>query len=114
MTGIGDPVERLRRERHRATVQLTRLVRDREAIIDQVRLDAPDDEHDPDGATLGWEREQLTALIALEQRRVTDIDDALAAVSAGTYGCCTTCGRQIGSQRLEARPAARHCITCAT
>jgi len=40
------------------------------------------------------------------------IDAALARLDAGTYGLCTTCGRPIGAERLEALPAAAQCIDC--
>ncbi|MGW5187829.1 TraR/DksA family transcriptional regulator [Kribbella sp. NPDC004138] len=34
-------------------------------------------------------------------------------MSAGTYGTCEQCGQPIAPARLQARPAARTCITCA-
>ncbi|WP_433030613.1 TraR/DksA C4-type zinc finger protein [Actinomycetospora sp. CA-053990] len=33
-------------------------------------------------------------------------------MAAGTYGVCERCGRPIAPERLEARPAARTCVTC--
>lgn len=72
-----------------------------------------DDEHDPEGSTIAFERQQVVALI--DQSRVTrgEIERALARVDDGTYGACERCGRPIGAGRLEARPNARTCITCA-
>lgn len=72
-----------------------------------------DDEHDPEGATIAFERQQVVALIAAAERSRADIDAALMAVSAGDYGVCEQCGNPIGAERLEARPDARTCITCA-
>jgi len=72
-----------------------------------------DDEHDPEGATLAFEREQLTALIAQAERSAAAAEQALAAREAGTYGVCEGCGAPIGTERLEARPTATTCITCA-
>ena len=37
-----------------------------------------------------------------------------AKLDAGTYGACESCGQQIAEARLEAKPAARLCITCAS
>ena len=34
-------------------------------------------------------------------------------IADGTYGTCRRCGRPIGFDRLEARPAADLCIECA-
>ena len=46
--------------------------------------------------------------------RRPDIEDALAKFDAGTYGECEVCGQRIPEARLEAMPAARVCITCAS
>ena len=44
----------------------------------------------------------------------TRLEDALAKMDAGTYGECESCGQAIAAARLEAKPAARLCITCAS
>jgi DnaK suppressor protein len=41
-----------------------------------------------------------------------DTDDALARLSAGLYGTCTSCGGRIAMRRLRAQPAARMCLAC--
>jgi DnaK suppressor protein len=41
-----------------------------------------------------------------------DIDAALQRVSAGTYGRCTACGRDIPATRLAAYPTAKRCLPC--
>jgi DnaK suppressor protein len=38
---------------------------------------------------------------------------ALARIENGTYGICAQCGEPIARERLEARPIATRCITCA-
>ena len=45
---------------------------------------------------------------------VEQIAAALNRLSAGTYGRCTRCGRQIAPARLEALPHAAACIECQT
>jgi len=37
---------------------------------------------------------------------------ALERLDAGTYGVCTSCGKQIPAARLEARPEAALCVQC--
>ena len=39
---------------------------------------------------------------------------ALARIENGTYGTCANCGKEIGRERLQARPIATRCIDCAT
>ena len=73
-----------------------------------------DDEHDPEGATIAFERQQLVALIAAVEQSRADIQRGLAALTDGGYGVCETCGGPIGEERLEARPNARTCIACAS
>jgi DnaK suppressor protein len=43
---------------------------------------------------------------------LSDIDDALARISAGTYGSCAVCGAAISPARLEFRPMAANCADC--
>lgn len=69
-----------------------------------------DDEHDPEGATIGFERAQADALLAVARRRLGSIDAALARCAAGDYGRCTVCGAPIPQARLAARPDAATCV----
>jgi len=73
-----------------------------------------DDEHDPEGATIAFERTQLSAQIAHARADLDAVDEAMARVRTGHYGSCESCGRPIASARLEARPTATTCITCAS
>jgi DnaK suppressor protein len=72
-----------------------------------------DDEHDPEGATIAFERSQVDSLIRQVEGHLAEIDEALARVTDGTYGVCVRCGRPIPAGRLEARPSARTCVACA-
>ncbi|MBM6400572.1 TraR/DksA C4-type zinc finger protein [Phycicoccus sp. MQZ13P-5] len=69
-----------------------------------------DDEHDPEGQTIAWERSQLAALTDGVRTHLAELDDALARVAEGTYGTCAVCGEPIAEGRLEARPTARTCV----
>jgi DnaK suppressor protein len=72
-----------------------------------------DDEHDPEGSTIAFERAQLAALLDQAHQQVRDAQDALGRLAAHEYGRCEQCGNPIGVDRLEARPTARRCIACA-
>ncbi|MGD0310861.1 MAG: TraR/DksA C4-type zinc finger protein [Acidimicrobiales bacterium] len=73
-----------------------------------------DDEHDPEGSTLAYERAQVAALLAEAECNLGDLDTASARLKAGTYSVCEACGEKIALERLEALPAARRCIGCAS
>jgi RNA polymerase-binding transcription factor DksA len=105
--------DELLRLRARAEAEAATLAQDLEALFLASRDSNADDEHDPEGATIGFERAQLTALLAGARQRIADVDDALRRVDAATYGICERCGQPIGDERLAARPFARFCMACA-
>ena len=89
------------------------LRREFDQVVEASASSNADDEHDPEGATIAFERQQTAALLEQARRRLADIDAALARRETGNYGVCEGCGRPIGAERLAARPAARTCIDCA-
>ncbi|TFV62677.1 UNVERIFIED_ORG: TraR/DksA family transcriptional regulator [Bacillus sp. AZ43] len=106
-------VDPLGAERVAALAQIEALTRQFDEIVAASRSSNADDEHDPEGATIAFERQQVAALLDQARRRLADVDAAVAAVEGGTYGRCETCGRAIAPERLAARPTARTCIDCA-
>jgi DnaK suppressor protein len=73
-----------------------------------------DDEHDPEGLPLSGEYARLDGLRRVTERRITEVDAALANAKAGKYGVCLACGGLIPPGRLEARPTATLCVACAS
>ncbi len=73
---------------------------------------ALDDEHDSEGATIGFERARITGLITRTERRIAALEAALQRTADGSYRYCDQCGGEIGAERLEALPGTRLCITC--
>ena len=105
--------DRLLAVRADAVARLRALRAEVAGIVEASRDSNADDEHDPDGATIAFERAQVDALARDAAARVEDVDAALARLGAGTYGVCEACGRPIADGRLEARPTARTCVACA-
>ena len=106
----GQPREALRLAREDAMAQIAALHRDLEGVIDASRSSNADDEHDPEGATIAFERAQVAALLDAARRRLAEVDAALERVAAGTFGRCEVCGQPIPAERLEIRPFARTCV----
>ncbi len=72
-----------------------------------------DDEHDPEGATIAFERAQVAGLLRQARDELEQLDLAEQRLRDGTYGRCVKCGQPIGDGRLEALPATTTCIRCA-
>ncbi|MDI6910030.1 TraR/DksA C4-type zinc finger protein [Nocardioides sp.] len=104
--------ERLEEERRRTTARLAQLRGEYRGFVDASRDTNADDEHDPEGATIAFEREQVGALVRRAEQRLGEIADALVRLDEGTYGRCTRCGRPIATERLEVRPTATTCVAC--
>jgi DnaK suppressor protein len=100
-------------ERQDTLARITALSREFNGIVESSAGVATDDEHDPEGATIAFERAQLAALTDQARSHLAELDEALDRLRQGRYGRCERCGRPIGAERLAARPAARTCITCA-
>jgi RNA polymerase-binding protein DksA len=103
----------LRDERAAALAQIEALTREFDGVVAASRASNADDEHDPEGATIAFERQQVVALLDQARRRLADVEAAMVRRDAGHYGTCESCGRPIAAERLAARPAARTCIDCA-
>jgi RNA polymerase-binding protein DksA len=112
MAEHGDARAALATARERAAARLASLQREFDGIVEAARGAGTDDEHDPEGATLAFERQHVAALAQAAREHLADVDAALARLADGSYGTCQTCGRPIGEERLAARPAARTCIGC--
>ena len=101
---------RLHEEQALLTARLTRLTEDMAGLIEASRDSNADDEHDPEGQTIAYERAQLAAITRQARDHLREIESALERVDAGTYAVCELCQRPIDAARLEARPTARTCV----
>ena len=73
-----------------------------------------DDEHDPEGSTIAFERARVSTLLAQGRAYLEEIERAHVRLGEGTYGTCERCGTAIPAERLAARPVARTCVECQT
>jgi DnaK suppressor protein len=104
--------ERLQEERRLTLARLESLTSDFDDVVAASLDTNADDEHDPEGHTIAFERSQIGALVQQVRHHLAEVDAALARVDAGTYGVCERCGRPISPERLEAKPTARTCVAC--
>jgi len=99
--------DQLEEERARLREQLARLGHGDDANLDF-------DENFADSGQVTAERGEVEALSGQLSETLTDIEDALIKFDDGTYGECESCHQRIPEVRLEAMPAARLCIDCAS
>lgn len=105
---------RLHEERATLLASVADMAEDMTKLFDASRDSNADDEHDPEGQTIAFERAQLAALTDRAREQLTEIDAALGRVADGSYGMCEVGGEPIPAARLEARPTARTCVEHAT
>jgi DnaK suppressor protein len=104
----------LDRERDAALAQHGSLLTEFEAIVSGAVDGNGDDEHDPEGPTVAFERSRVAALAARTAERIEAVEVARARLDRGTYQACAACGSAIGDDRLAARPTTTVCIGCAS
>jgi DnaK suppressor protein len=90
--------------------RLLHLTADMRSLIEASRDSNADDEHDPEGQTIAFERAQLAAITSQARERLDEVEAALDRVVDGTYGMCQVCREPIDPARLQARPTARTCV----
>ncbi|WP_152220400.1 TraR/DksA family transcriptional regulator [Pseudomonas sp. SCB32] len=72
--------------------------------------------HSPDFAEQAQQRQNddvLRALLAEAEAGMRLVGLARLRLADGTYGFCARCGEPIEARRLQALPAAEHCLRCA-
>jgi len=101
--------EKAKLEKELATIG--RINPDSPTDWEAVPPDAGSRESDPNSSADHIEDyETNTAILKQLEIQLTDVNEALAQVEAGTYGVCEVCGEPIEEGRLDANPAARTCM----
>jgi DnaK suppressor protein len=108
-----DPASRLATRRRETLDLVEALGRRLDGILESSAYTTNDDEHDPEGVTVAFERAQVAGLLEQSRAELRALDAADARLAAGTYGDCERCGRPIAPERLDALPAVTSCIRCA-
>lgn len=101
---------RLHEERAAVCARVSGMGIDMTLLIEASRDSNADDEHDPEGQTIAFERAQLASLTNQAREHLREIDSAIERVAGGTFGVCDVCHQPISPARLEVRPTARTCV----
>jgi DnaK suppressor protein len=103
-TTHADRRAQLTAEHDRVTAELRALGVDRSSYDDGFA----------DSGQVTAERGEVDALSGSLRETLLEVDAALVKLESGTYGQCEACGEDIAEARLEAMPAARLCMACAS
>jgi DnaK suppressor protein len=101
-------------EKRTAMAHVAALTAEYDDVVAATTDGNSDDEHDPEGSTLAFERARVSALLSRERAYLEELERAEDRVADGTYGVCAACGTALPPERLAARPAARTCVQCPT
>lgn len=96
----------------RLEAQLAELEGRQERIKEN--LDEPLSRDSDDRAIEMEDDQSLAGQAALITREIASVRRALTRIEQGTYGECVRCGNKVAPKRLEARPEAALCFSCAS
>ncbi|HEX2700167.1 MAG TPA: TraR/DksA C4-type zinc finger protein [Acidimicrobiales bacterium] len=97
------------------------LEQERETLLAQLRelgvgegASITYDSNFADSSQVTAERGEAEALAASLRDTLDEVEYAIGKLESGTYGVCEGCDQRISPARLEAKPAARLCMDCAS
>jgi DnaK suppressor protein len=100
-------------ERQRTVEQIANLEGSFGSIVDAAELTSTDDEHDPEGTTVAYERAQVSALLRQARDDLIALDVASERLEDGSILTCAVCGGPIALERVLALPGVSTCVNCA-
>jgi RNA polymerase-binding transcription factor DksA len=100
-------------ELERTQEQVLTLSAQFDDIVVAAEMSNVDDEHDPEGTTIAFERSQVSALHDQAVRDAAALRQNLVDLANEHFGACEQCGGPIGFDRLIALPTTRRCVHCA-
>jgi DnaK suppressor protein len=104
----------LNAERLTTMARVEALTAEFDDIVAGTDVGNSDDEHDPEGSTIAFERARVSTLLNQGRTYLEELERARGRIAAGTYGVCEHCGAAIPPERLAALPTARTCVRCRT
>ncbi len=82
-------------------------------LMEAANASPPDDEHDPEGHTIAFERSQLTGRRDEYLRTIADLVAAETRLENERSALCEVCGDPIPHERRLAVPTTIRCADCA-
>ena len=109
----GDAREAIAAARRRTLRRIDALEQTVAVIIEGSEHTSTDDEHDPEGATIAYERAQAISLLAQARLDLDLLGRAEARLAPDGTLACVQCGARITPERIVAMPTTDTCVHCA-
>ena len=103
----------VRAEEERTARQVESLEQVVASIVEASELTSTDDEHDPEGTTIAYERAQAIALLRQAREDLDALVVTRALLESAQVVICAVCGHTIDLERVATLPTTRRCIRCA-
>jgi DnaK suppressor protein len=110
---IDDVRLRIHEERHRLQALVDSLTANFADLAEAADASPPDDEHDPEGHTIAFERSQLTSRRDEYLRTIAELAEAERRLDDVGAALCQSCGDEIPHERRLAVPTSTRCVNCA-
>jgi DnaK suppressor protein len=104
---------RIHTEQHRLQLLVDSLDKSFADLTEAADASPPDDEHDPEGHTIAFERSQLTSRRDGFLRSIAELEAAAARLDDPESALCLGCAEPIPHERRLAMPSTTRCIDCA-
>ena len=98
--------------RARLENDLERIEQDLENAQEAMSQDINNEDRSAEIAAVAIERDMDLSTEEKIREMIASVDTALAAINAGSYGTCKSCGELIPEGRLEIVPYATRCVEC--
>ncbi len=113
MSDLDQMRQRIHAERGRLQALVESLTASFADLAETADASPPDDEHDPEGHTIAFERSQLTSQRDGYLRAIAELTAAEFRLGDTQSTLCEKCNQPIPFERRLAVPTTTHCIECA-
>ena len=96
------------------TVQLEELLEQADDTVSGMTAPKENFPDPTDRASLEADRNFLLRIRDRESKLIKKIKKTLERIENGTFGICESCGENISTKRMKARPVTTQCIECKT
>ena len=105
--------DQIRAERRRLQSLVESLTANLDDLTKAADASPPDDEHDPEGHTIAFERSQLTGRRDSYLRTIAELIAAETRLDDPQSALCEACAEPIPHERRLAVPTTTQCVECA-